>query len=310
MDIPGLIVLCGPTATGKTGLAIQIAQHLSTVILSADSRACYREFDIGTAKPSQTERQQVPHYLIDICDPRDTFTVATYQTQAQTLIAQLHQQGLVPLLVGGTGLYIQSITQGLKIPRVPPDAGLRSQLQSLGQHQLYELLQNVDPLSCHRIHPHDQVRTLRALEVYYVTGVTLSEQQGETPPAYPILFIGLDCLPMDALNQRIQKRTQKMIAAGFVTEVAMLCQKYGPTLPLLNTLGYRQIKQYLAGELTLVEAEALVVVHTRQFAKRQRTWFHTNTNIAWFNADDPTLFEQVYKRVQEFMIFPGLPQPP
>ena len=300
-----LIVICGPTATGKSGLAIAIAEQLAAVhpalILSADSRQVYREFDIGTAKPTVTERSRVPHFLIDSCDPTETLTLAEYQQQAQTLIAKCHAspEGIIPLLVGGTGLYIRSVVRGLKIPRVPPQPELRSQLQRLGQAQCYAFLQQVDAASAQRIHPNDQVRTLRALEVFYTSGQPMSAQQGEDPPSYPILQIGLDCTDSGALTHRIQQRTAQMIADGFVAEVNNLCQTYGPTLPLLKTLGYQEIMQYLAGEISLEEAERLTVLHTRQFAKRQRTWFRADPTIEWFDSNDPALVEKVLQQIKE-----------
>ncbi|MDH6061780.1 tRNA (adenosine(37)-N6)-dimethylallyltransferase MiaA [Chrysosporum bergii ANA360D] len=292
-----LIVICGATATGKSGLALSLAMGLSSVILSADSRQVYREFDIGTAKPTSAEQKLVPHYLIDICRPTDIMTVADYQEQAQNLIKTLPVAPL--LLVGGTGLYIRSIVQGMKIPRVPPDQKLRSHLESLGQTTLYAILQQVDAIAAQKIHPHDIVRTLRALEVYYITGSPISQQQGENPPDYPILQIGLDC-DVEKLRLRIQRRTEHMIADGLVAEVEYLCQKYGADLPLLNTLGYQEIKQYLADEISLESAKELTVLHTRQFAKRQRTWFKAYPQIEWFDADDPDLLAKVWQRVEEF----------
>ena len=371
-QVPYLIVVCGATATGKSGLAIALAQRLcetkrfDSVILSADSRQVYREFNIGTAKPTIAEQQQVPHYLIDICEPTETLTVAEYQQQAQRLVrgegrgergkgregrrqeaegrgqkvegkrqkaegrrqreaeeqgnrtlhpalhtphstlhtphSTLHTPHPSPLLlVGGTGLYIRSIVRGLKIPRVAPQPELRSQLQALGQPQLYAFLQQVDPDSAAKIHPHDQVRTLRSLEVFYVTGRPMSAQQGEEPPSYPILQIGLECQSVTQSDRRIAQRTQQMVEAGFVDEVQYLCQKYGTDLPLLNTLGYAEFKQHLAGDISLVEAKTLTVLHTRQFAKRQRTWFRADPAIEWFDADSPALLEQVWQRVQEFL---------
>jgi tRNA dimethylallyltransferase len=296
----GLITLCGATATGKSGLGLALAQRLNSVILSADSRQVYREFDIGTAKPSAFEQQQVPHYLIDICEPTQTMTLADYQQSAQELIAQFQARGTIPLLVGGTGLYIRAVVQGMKIPRVAPHPELRSQLTSLGQTQLYQFLQKVDPGAAHKIHRNDEVRTLRALEVFYVTGRAISEQQGENPPNYPILQIGLECSNSDILTRRIEKRTEQMIAAGWEVEVKALCQKYGTDLSLLDTLGYREIKQYLAGEISLPQAKELTVLHTRQFAKRQRTWFRAYPQIEWFDADHPDLLEQVWQRIQAF----------
>ncbi len=312
---PSLITICGSTATGKSGLALALAQRLGSVIISADSRQVYREFDIGTAKPSAAEQQLVPHYLIDVCNPTETMTVAEYQQQAQAFIHQFHlplaplsPEGTPsspspppPLLVGGTGLYIRSVVQGMKIPRVAPQNELRSQLSSLGQTQLYQFLQQVDPAAAQKIHPNDEVRTLRALEVYYVTGIPISEQQGENPPDYPILQIGLECSNTEILDRRIQQRTEQMIAAGWEAEVKALCEKYGSDLPLLNTLGYQEMKQYLAGDISLSEAKELTVLHTRQFAKRQRTWFRAYPEIECFDADNPDLLEKVWQRVQEFV---------
>ncbi len=346
-----LIVICGATASGKSGLALKLAQRLNTVIISADSRQVYREFDIGTAKPSVAEQQLVPHYMIDICEPTETLTLAEYQEQTQELISKLNllqlpkspnslcgaactkayaeryplglasrrprlsslvlewgngEMGIsfratTQLLVGGTGLYIQSITQGLKIPRVPPHSELREQLTSLGQTQLYNFLSQVDPVASNKIHPNDQVRTLRALEVYYVTGKTITIQQGKNPPDYPILQIGLDC-EVEMLDRRIAQRTQQMIELGLVEEVTKLCNKYGSDLPLLNTLGYAEIKQYLAGDLDLKSAIADIVLHTRQFAKRQRTWFRKIPDINWFDANDPDLLENVWQKINKLGI--------
>lgn len=292
------MTICGATATGKSSLALALAKRLETIILSADSRQVYREFDIGTAKPSIVEQQEVPHYLIDICAPTETLTVADYQQQAQELIKS--PPAPPALLVGGTGLYIRSIVRGLIIPRVAPNYQLRSQLQLLGQNQLYAMLQQVDPVAAQKIHANDTVRSLRALEVFYVTGKPISQQQGENPPNYPILQIGLDCHNGDDLKRRIERRTAQMLEAGLVAEVELLCQKYGADLPLLNTLGYQEIKQYLAGDTTLSQAKDLIVLHTRQFAKRQRTWFRAYPEIEWFDADSPHLLKQVWQRVQEF----------
>jgi len=293
-----LIVICGATATGKSGLALSLAQRLDTIILSADSRQVYRDFDIGTAKPNVAEQKLVPHYLIDICEPTRIMTLADYQEQAQTLIASLEVKPL--LLVGGTGLYIRSIVQGMKIPRVAPQPELRSQLESLGQFQLYPMLQQVDPIAAQKIHAHDLVRTLRALEVYYTTGIPISEQQGENPPNYPILQICLDS-NAEYLDVRIRKRTEQMIADGLVGEVEYLCQKYGSDLSLLNTLGYQEIKQYLAREINLEEAIDLIALHTRQFAKRQRTWFRQSPNIEYIDMDNPDLLENIWQRINKFI---------
>jgi tRNA dimethylallyltransferase len=311
-NTPVLIIIAGATASGKSGLAIELAKRSQSIILSADSRQVYREFTIGTAKPTQRELNQVPHFLIDICEPTETLTVADYQERANGLIGEWGSGGvgewgskafpysLTPpiFLAGGTGLYIKAIARGMKIPRVAPQLELRSQLETLGQKTLYEMLQQVDVSAAGRIHANDQVRTLRALEVFYVTGRPISEQQGENPPNYPILQIGLES---DQLEQRIAKRAGQMIEMGFVEEVERLRQKYGEDLPLLNTLGYAEMRQYLRGEISLQEAERLTVLHTRQFAKRQRTWFRAVPELEWFDADAGDLVDRVWDRVQAFL---------
>jgi tRNA dimethylallyltransferase len=289
MNSISLIVILGSTATGKTSLAIALAKHLNSPILSADSRQVYRHFDIGTAKPSLEERQEVPHYLIDIAEPDITLTLADYQQQAQTLIAKFHAEGITPILVGGSGLYIKAITAGLKIPRVPPQPELRSQLEELGQKYCYQVLQQVDPLGATKIHANDQIRTLRSLEVFYVTGQPLSAQQGEQPPDYPIMQIGLDCEDLDAYRKLVSDRTEQMLQDGWLDEIRNLQTRYGKDLPLLRTLGYGEMSDYLANKTDLATAKSLTVTHTCQFAKRQRTWFRGSGNgdlpIHWLRSD-------------------------
>ncbi|ABG52987.1 MAG: tRNA (adenosine(37)-N6)-dimethylallyltransferase MiaA [Trichodesmium sp. St16_bin4-tuft] len=297
-----LITICGPTATGKSGLALDLAHRLGSIILSADSRQIYKYFNIGTAKPTIKEQQLVSHYLIDICEPTEILTLAEYQKQAQSFIQSPGSQTdvvLPTLLVGGTGLYIKAIVKGLKIPRVGPNEKLRSQLANLGQKQCYKMLQQVDQVAVEKIHPNDVVRTLRALEVFYVSGKPISQQQGEDLPNYPILQIGLDC-DVEVLGERIRDRTEKMVEVGLVEEVKCLCEKYGEKLPLLNTLGYAEMKQYLAGDISLAEAIKATVLHTRQFAKRQRTWFRGYPEIEWFDGNAPNLLDKVWERVREF----------
>jgi tRNA dimethylallyltransferase len=291
-----LIIICGATATGKSGLALQLAQRLNGQILSADSRQIYRELDIGTAKPSQKEQALVPHHLLDICEPTETLTLAQYQEKAQSLMYRLPSP---LLLVGGTGLYLKSVVKGLKIPRVSPHPLLREQLQALGQKFCYQMLSQVDPDAVKKIHANDEIRTLRALEVFYVTGQPISEQQGENPPNYPILQIGLDGDAI-ALQKRIENRVDQMIEMGLVAEVSTLIEKYGWDLPLLNTLGYAEIKAHLLDNCSLEEAIAEIIIHTRQFAKRQRTWFRAYPEIQWFDPTAPDLLEQVWQYYQSF----------
>jgi tRNA dimethylallyltransferase len=292
-----VIIICGATATGKTGLALEIGRRLGTTIVSADSRQVYREFDIGTAKPTVAERKLVPHVAIDTHEPTQTITVADYQDLANSTIAACQREGKIPLLVGGTGLYIKAIVKGLKIPRVPPQPELRSQLDALGQKQCYQMLQAIDPIAAMKIHANDRPRTQRALEVFYTTGKPVSEQQGEAPPSYPFLQIGLRCRDVATGDDRICQRTQKMLADGWIAEVERIVDKYGWDLPLLDTLGYRELKRYLRGELDLPTATAEIDLHTRQFAKRQRTWFNAIPEIEWYDGDHRDLIEIVWKRI-------------
>ena len=288
-----LIVICGATATGKSKLGLKLAQKLNSIIISADSRQVYQDFNIGTAKPNDSELKLIPHYFINTHHPHQILTLADYQEGVQLILDNhFKTSNIPPLLVGGTGLYIKSITKGLKIPRVAPQEDLRKQLSQLGQSQIYEFLRQVDTLAAQKIHFNDKVRTLRALEVFYTTGKPISSQQGENPPSYPIVQIGLDC-PPEILNKRIEKRTHKMIKMGFVEEVKKLETKYNKELPLFKTLGYAEIQEYLRGKITLNEAIDLIVIHTRQFAKRQRTWFRKQFEIKWFDATSTTLFEDV-----------------
>ena len=301
VTVPSLIVICGATATGKSGLGIALAQRLeylgrSPSIISADSRQVYREFDIGTAKVSQQEMSVVPHYMVDICDPTETLSVAMFQDQVNEILRQ--PPIAQPILVGGTGLYIRSMTHGMRIPRVAQNRELRNQIESLGQAVCHQILQQVDPAAALKIHANDRLRTVRALEVFYVTGIAMSAQQGEVPPSYPVLQIGLQS---ERLNDRIFQRTRQMFERGFVDEVKAIVAKYGDELMLLSTLGYQEVCQFLRREITLEEAQELTVLHTKQFAKRQRTWFNGIKEIEWFDADADDLVDQVWQRVLTFV---------
>ena len=306
VTVPSLIVICGATATGKSGLGIAIAQRLESMgrspyVISADSRQVYREFDIGTAKVSTQEMSAVLHYMVDVCDPTETLSVAMFQDQVHEILRKLsnNQPPIAhPILVGGTGLYIRSITHGMRIPRVAQNRELRDQIESLGQPVCHQILQQVDPAAALKIHANDRLRTVRALEVFYVTGVAMSAQQGEVPPPYPILQIGLQS---ERLNDRIMQRTRQMFEQGFVNEVRAIVAKYGDQLSLLNTLGYQEVCQFLRHEITLGEAQELTVLHTKQFAKRQRTWFNGITEIEWFDADVDDLVDRVWQRVLAFV---------
>lgn len=301
----GLVVIGGPTASGKSGLALAIAQRLGdgglgSMVLGADSRQVYREFDIGTAKPTPAQQKAVPHALIDLYDPTHTLTLAQYQRAAQEVIAQQQAQGHLPLLVGGTGLYIDAVVRGLKIPPVAPQPALRAQLAALGQPHCHQLLTTLDPIAAARIHPNDGVRTLRSLEVYYVTGQPISTLQGSVPPSYPVLYLGLDLSP-EVLRQRIHQRTYQMVAEGFEAEVRGLVAKYGADLALMSTLGYAEMLTYLQGERSLPAAIEATIAHTAQFAKQQRTWFRNRATVTWVDGTAADGVDQVWAKICDWL---------
>ena len=275
---PLVIVLLGPTASGKTDLAIALAQALDLAVLNVDSRQLYRQMDVGTAKPTAAQRGQARHELLDLRDPDQPINLQEFRAIAEAqLNAELARNPLA-LLAGGSGLYLQALTQGLEPPAVPPQPQLRAQLAALGQPLCHQLLRQGDPAAAARIAPADAVRTQRALEVLYATGRPLSSQQGATPPPWRVLELGLN--PTD-ITGRIASRTKGLFAAGLVAETEALIESYGAELPLLNTIGYAEAKQQLAGELSETEAIALCEQRTRQFAKRQRTWFRRRHEPIW-----------------------------
>lgn len=282
-------------------MALRLAIEFELPLLGADSRQIYRDFDIGTAKPTAAERSRWPHHLVDIADPTETVTVAQYQQRAQATIAAAHICQRTPLVVGGTGLYIQAIASGLSIPPVPPQLDLRQQLAEQTQPVCHAMLQQVDPAGAAKIHRNDSVRTLRSLEVYYVTGQPLSSLQRRQPPPYSVLMLGLQCQSMDRLERRIRLRTEAMLTAGWLEEVKQLQSRYGVDLPLLKTLGYAELSDYLQGGWTLEQTRDRIVRHTRQFAKRQMTWFRRTPDIHWFDCEAPDLYDRVATLVRAFL---------
>ncbi|MBU6354629.1 MAG: tRNA (adenosine(37)-N6)-dimethylallyltransferase MiaA [Cyanobacteria bacterium REEB498] len=285
---PLLIVLLGPTASGKTDLGIAIARALDLAVLSVDSRQLYQGMDIGTAKPTPAQRAAVRHELLDLRRPDQPINLQEFRAEAETAIAAEHRRRGIALLVGGSGLYLKAITQGMAPPAVPPQPQLRAQFTALGQPLCHQLLTAADPAAAARIMPRDAVRTQRALEVLYATGQPLSGQQGSTPPPWRVLELGLN--PPD-LQQRISGRTAQLYADGLVAETQGLLEQYGEACELLNTIGYGEAKAQLRGELSPEQAMALTTRRTLQFAKRQRTWFRRQHQPLWLDttADEPPL---------------------
>ena len=300
-----LVVIVGPTAVGKTRLALRLAGELGAEIVSADSRQVYRGMDIGTDKPAAEERQRVLHHLVDIVDPDEKLTLARYQDMAYAAIEDVLARGRVPLLVGGTGLYIKAVVEGWSIPRVKPNEDLRAELyreaEVKGEEALHARLHQIDPVAAEKIDPRNVRRVIRALEVYLETGKPISELQRRRPPPYRILQIGLT-MDRAALYQRIDQRVDHMIERGLVEEVRGLVERgYSYELPAMSGLGYRQIGCYLRDEISLAEAIGLVKRDTRRFVRQQYNWFRLDDErIHWFQAlDDP--YERVKGVILQFL---------
>jgi tRNA dimethylallyltransferase len=284
-----LVVILGPTAVGKTALAIQLAEQLDGEIVSADSRLFYRGMDIGTAKPTKEERLRVPHHLIDIANPDELYSLALFQMDANTAIHRIFERHHRPLLVGGTGQFLRSIIEGWKIPPVKPNPHLRQELHKwstyLGPVELHAKLAVLDPEAARAIDPSNVRRTIRALEVIFSTGKRFSDQRIKGNRQYDTLLIGLT-LPRNELYRRIDARIDGMIEAGFIDEVRRLLDSgYSPSLPTLTAIGYGEIVSYIQGKITLEEATILMKRRTRNFVRRQANWFkESDPEIHWFNA--------------------------
>ncbi len=288
-----LLAVVGPTATGKTGLAIDLALRLQGEIVSADSRQLYQGMDIGTAKPTPEERARVPHHLLDIITPETPYTLTQYQADAQAAIAGIAARGHLPLLVGGTGLYIRAVVDNLAIPEVPPNWELRRDLEAQaareGAAALHARLATLDPASAASIDPANVRRVIRALEVCLVTGQPFSSLQGARPSPYRALLLGLTC-DRALLYARADRRVDAMLAAGLVDEVrALAARGYDWRLPAMTSLGYGEIGAYLRGETSLEEAITRLKFNTHSYIRRQYSWFRPDARIHWLECEMPKL---------------------
>lgn len=300
-----LLCLLGPTAVGKTEIAIQLAQHLNAEIISVDSRQIYRQMDIGTAKPTPDEQQAARHHLIDCVDISQTFSVADYQSLADTAIADIQNRGKQVLLVGGAGLYFRAVVDGL-FEGPGADAAFREQLeQEAAQHGvnvLHERLRACDPTSAERIHPNNVVRVIRALEVYELTGTPMSEHQQQWQhqnQRYPFIAFCLT-MPRALLYSRIEQRVDVMLANGLVAEVeSLLAAGYARDSIALRSFGYKELIAYLDGKCTYLEAVAQLKQNTRRFAKRQLTWFRKDTRIQWIDRNStPDIVTHLLEKIR------------
>jgi len=292
VELPVALALVGPTATGKTALALALAERLPLEVVSADSRMVYRWMDIGTAKPSRTEQRSVPHHLVDVVDPDEPYSVALYQQQALAAVARIHARGRLPALVGGTGLYVRAVCDGLQFPAVPPDEAFRAEMEARAARDGWQALQaelaRVDPESAARIEARNVRRVIRALEVQRATGVPFSVWQQRRPPPFRTVFVGLD-LPREALYRRIDARVIEQVEAGLVDEVRGLAERgYDWSLTSMSGFGYREMGQYLRGEIDRATAIARYQRATRHYARRQWTWFRPDQRIHWLDAATAT----------------------
>ena len=308
-----LIVILGPTASGKSDLAIKLAKEFNGEIVSADSRQIYQEMDIGTGKIEmrgtvpviqslfqglyhRDSPSMIPHYLIDIIKPNQEFTLAQYKRLAIKAIKDIKKRGKLPFLVGGTGLYIQAIVDNLQIPKVKPNKKLRNKLEKLTSQELFKQLKKLDPLAIATVDSHNKRRLIRALEVCLITKKPFSQQRKKGQPLFDVCQIGLK-INKKNLEKRINQRVDKMFKAGLVEEVKKLTQKYSPNLSSMSGIGYREIIQSFGSDVSEInQAKELIKQHSRQYARRQITWFKRDKRINWVSN-----YQEAQKVIADFL---------
>jgi len=298
-----LLVLVGPTASGKSAFAIKLARALNAEIVSADSRYLYRELEIGVAKPTPFELAAAPHHLINVASLKEPWNLGFYKQSATRVIDEIHQRCRLPILAGGTGQYVRSILQNWQVPSHGPADQLRDDLETIGNRigfdKLYEMLNAIDPEAAANIDYCNHRRTIRALEVILSTGRKFSDLRDKEPAPYNTLIIGLE-LPREVLYARVDQRIEDMIGHGLIGEVQdLLDAGFGPTLETMRVIGYNEIMAYLRGETTLEEAIALIKRNTRVYVRRQANWFKpSDPEIHWLNAQDPAILENALDLVE------------
>jgi tRNA dimethylallyltransferase len=303
-ETPPLIVITGPTAVGKSAVALALAERFGAEIVSADSRQVYRYLDIGTAKPSPAERARVRHHLIDLVDPDEPFSVAEYQDAAEAVLADLARRGRVALLVGGSPHYLQAVVDRLAFPRVPPQPALRAELEALaareGARAVHARLAALDPAAAAQIDPANVRRVIRALEVVLTTGEPFSVLGRRRGAERPALHLALTA-PREELYARIDARVAAMLAAGWLDEVRdLLARGYAPTLPSLSGIGYQELVAVVLGQLTLDEAVARIRYRTHAFARRQYTWLRRDPRLEWY-CQSPGLEARLAERIERYL---------
>lgn len=275
-----VIAIVGATASGKTSYSIELAKKIDGEIISADSRIIYKGFNIGAAKPTKEEMQGIPHYMIDIAEPTFDYSVGLYKKEAERIIKDITDRGKIPIVAGGTGLYTDILLKGFDLPDIKPDKQLRQRLAQLSSSELYDMLEKSDKKGAQDIDKNDKKKIIRAIEIVMLTGKTLEQARGYSKSPYAVEWIGKN-FEREVLYQRINKRVDLMLEQGLVEETKGLIKKYGRAYNIINTIGYREITQYLDGILSLDESVELLKKNTRNYAKRQLTWFRKNPDIKW-----------------------------
>ena len=292
MNKPKVIVICGPTASGKTTLSIQLAQKINGEIISSDSMQIYKDMNIGTAKPDQQEMQGIKHYLLDFVEPNQRYSVADYKKDAENAIEDILQKGKVPIIVGGTGLYVDSLIYGIEYPNIEFDENYRKELERRvekeGLEKLYEKAKKIDPQAMKKISLNDQKRILRVLEIYNATGKTKTEQEiesrkNEVKYDYRVFAINMD---REKLYDRINKRVDIMIQKGLIEEVENLLKKYNEFPTAMQGLGYKEVVEYIQGKVLKEDMIENIKRESRRYAKRQITWFKKNKQTIWIGPND------------------------
>ena len=287
-----VIVICGPTASGKTALSIELAKRINGEIISCDSMQIYKEMDIGTAKPTIEEMQGIKHYLIDFVSPDERYSVADYKKDAKIAIKEIFQKGKVPIIVGGTGLYVDSLIYEIEYPNIEFDEEYRKKLEQIaecdGLEKLYQQAKKIDPDAIQKISPNDKKRILRILEIYHATGRNKTEQERESRKKeleYDYKVYALDW-EREKLYERINKRVDIMLEQGLIEEVKQIYQKYEKFPTAMQGLGYKEVVEYLDKKITKEEMIEKIKQETRRYAKRQLTWFRKNKQTIWLDAQN------------------------
>ncbi len=302
-----IIIILGPTASGKTDLGLMLAKKFDAEIISADSRQVYKKMNIGTAKPAGERKKGkyvvdgIQHHLMDVIDPDKDFSLADYKAVATKSIKDILSRNKLPIVVGGTGLYIQTLVENLDIPKVAPSNEIRKNLEKKSLAELAEMIKELDPVSAEKIDLKNPRRILRALEVFIASGESFFKQRTKSKPLYQVLQIGID-VPREELYKRINNRVDRQIEEGLVEETKKLADKYGWNLSSMSGIGYKQIGFYLRGEMTLNKAVEILKRDSRHYAKRQMTWFKRDKKIIWIKNIDLALAE---KKVREFLSSPS-----